>query len=87
MRLRPSLWSEIGGRVTLLTSQSVRYGPIHHLISGRRAAAIISLIQSVKLNVHEPYAYLKDVLARLPTQKASAIHKLLPHNWKPIDDA
>jgi hypothetical protein len=23
------------------------------------------------------------VLARLPTQKASAIDELLPHNWKP----
>ncbi|MCW9053595.1 MAG: transposase domain-containing protein, partial [Motiliproteus sp.] len=32
------------------------------------------------LNGHEPYAYLKDVLARLPTQKASAIGELLPHN-------
>jgi len=57
------------------------------LRSGRRAAAIMSLIQSAKLNGHEPYAYLKDVLARLPTQKASAIHELLPHNWKPVDDA
>jgi hypothetical protein len=56
------------------------------LRSGRRAATIMSLIQSAKLNGHEPYAYLKDVLARLPTQKASAIHELLPHNWKPVDD-
>jgi len=56
------------------------------LRSGRRAAATMSLIQSAKLNGHEP-AYLKDVLARLPTQKASAIHELLPHNWKPVDDA
>lgn len=56
------------------------------LRSGRRAAAIMSLIQSAKLNGHEPYAYLKDVLARLPTQKASAIDELLPHNWKPVTD-
>jgi hypothetical protein len=53
------------------------------LRSGQRAVAIMSLIQSAKLNGHEPYAYLKDVLARLPTQKASAIGELLPHNWKP----
>ncbi len=53
------------------------------LRSGRRAAAIMSLIQSARLNGHEPYAYLKDVLARLPTQKASAIDELLPHNWQP----
>lgn len=53
------------------------------LRSGRRAAAIMSLIQSAKLNGHEPYAYLKDVLTRLPTHKASTINELLPHNWKP----
>nr|WP_067286332.1 IS66 family transposase [Marinobacterium profundum] len=56
------------------------------LRSGQRAAAIMSLIQSAKLNGHEPYAYLKDVLARLPTQKASAIGELLPHNWNAPTD-
>ncbi|MGH8383400.1 transposase domain-containing protein, partial [Pseudomonas sp.] len=30
---------------------------------------------------HDPYAYLKDVLTRLPTQKASEIDQLLPHQW------
>ena len=30
-----------------------------------------------------PYAYLKDVLTRLPTHKASQIEDLLPHRWKP----
>ncbi|MBG13808.1 MAG: IS66 family transposase [Alcanivorax sp.] len=53
------------------------------LRSGQRAAAVMSLIQSAKLNGHDPYAYLKDVLARLPTQKNSAIGELLPHNWEP----
>ncbi|RFP98672.1 transposase domain-containing protein, partial [Pseudomonas aeruginosa] len=28
-------------------------------------------------------AYLKDVLTRLPTQRASEIGQLLPHQWKP----
>ena len=37
------------------------------LRSGKRTAAIMSLIQSVRMNGHDPYAYLKDVLARLPT--------------------
>ncbi|PLX60034.1 IS66 family transposase [Sedimenticola selenatireducens] len=54
------------------------------LRSGQRAAAVMTLIQSAKLNGHDPYAYLKDVLARLPTQKNNAIHELLPHNWKPV---
>jgi hypothetical protein len=55
------------------------------LRSGLRAAAIMSLIQSAKINGHDPYAYLKDVLERLPIQRASLIGELLPHNWKPAD--
>ena len=54
------------------------------LRSGQRAAALMSLIQSAKLNGHDPYAYLKDVLMRLPTQRASEIAGLLPHNWLPL---
>mgnify|MGYP001074857013 CR=1 FL=1 len=54
------------------------------LRSGQRAAAIMSLIQSARLNGHEPYAYLKDVLTRLPTQRASEITQLLPHSWTPV---
>ena len=53
------------------------------LRSGQRAAAVMTLIQSAKLNGHDPYAYLKDVLTRLPTQKNHAIDELLPHNWAP----
>jgi len=51
------------------------------LRSGQRAAAVMSLIQSAKLNGHDPFAYLKDVLDRLPTQPATRIEKLLPHRW------
>jgi hypothetical protein len=54
------------------------------LRAGQRAATIMSLIQSAKLNGHDPYCYLKDVLERLPTQSASRIEELLPHHWKPI---
>lgn len=43
----------------------------------------MSLIQSAKLNGHNPYTYLKDVFARLPTQRASEIAELLPHRWQP----
>jgi len=49
----------------------------------KRAAAIMSLIQSARMNGHDPYAYLKDVLIRLPTQRASEIEALLPHQWTP----
>ncbi|MGF7192498.1 hypothetical protein JOE11_005576, partial [Robbsia andropogonis] len=51
------------------------------LRAGKRAAAIMSLVQSAKLNGHDPYAYLKDVLNRLPTHPARRIDDLLPHNW------
>jgi len=44
----------------------------------------MSLIQSARLNGHDPYAYLKDVLTRLPTQRTSNIAQLLAHNWQPI---
>ena len=53
------------------------------LRSGQRAANVMSLIQSAKLNGHDPYAYLKDVLTKLPTHRASRINELLPHNWLP----
>jgi len=51
------------------------------LRGGQRAAAAMSLIQSAKLNGHDPYAYLKDVLERLPTHPANRIEELLPHRW------
>ena len=53
------------------------------LRAGKRAAAVMSLIQSAKLNGLDPYAYIRDVLKRLPTQPASRIQELLPHCWQP----
>lgn len=52
------------------------------LRAGRRAAAVMSLIQSAKLNGHDPYTYLKDILARLPTHPDSRIDELLPYHWQ-----
>lgn len=51
--------------------------------AAQRAAAIMSLIESAKLNGLEPQAYLTDVLRRLPTQLNSHIHELLPTHWTP----
>jgi hypothetical protein len=53
------------------------------LRAGKRGAAIMSLVQSARLNGHDPYAYLRDVLERLPTQPASRVQELLPHHWQP----
>lgn len=52
------------------------------LRSGQRAAVIMSLIQSAKLNGLDAFAYLSDVLRRLPTHKDKDIDELLPHVWQ-----
>ena len=52
------------------------------LRAGQRAAAVMSLIHSAKLNGLDPYAFLRDVLERLPTQPASKIQDLLPQRWR-----
>jgi hypothetical protein len=64
------------GRANWLFAGSLR--------AGQRAAAVMSLIQSARLNGHDPYADLRDVLERLPTQPNSRIAELLPHCWMPI---
>jgi transposase len=52
------------------------------LRAGQRAAAIMSLIESARMNDLDPYAYLKDLLTRLPTHKMKDIGELLPHRWQ-----
>lgn len=51
--------------------------------AGQRAAVVMSLVQSARMCGHEPWAYLRDVLQRLPTQLNSRIEDLLPHRWRP----
>jgi transposase len=55
--------------------------------AGERAAVVMSLIESAKLNGHDPWAYLKDVFERLPTLKHRDLEQLLPHNWRPANNA
>jgi transposase len=64
------------GRANWLFAGSLR--------AGQRAAVAMSLVHSARINGHDPYAYLKDVLERLPTHPASRIEDLLPHRWKPV---
>ena len=52
-------------------------------LAGQRAAVVMSLVQSARMCGHEPWAYLRDVLQRLPTQLHSRIEELLPHRWRP----
>ena len=49
---------------------------------GHYTAAVMSLIQSAKINGHDPQAYLRDVMDKLPTWPNSRISELLPHRWQ-----
>jgi transposase len=49
---------------------------------GERAATILSLIVTAKLNDVDPRAWLADVLARIADHPASRLDELLPWNWK-----
>ena len=51
--------------------------------AGERSANLMSLIESAKLMGHDPWAYLKDVLQRIPTTLQRDLQTLLPHHWQP----
>jgi transposase len=48
---------------------------------GRRAAILLSLVASAKANQVEPWAWLRDLFAHLPTTPADDIDLLLPDRW------
>lgn len=48
------------------------------------AALMYSLLGSCKLHGIEPFAYLRDVIARIPEHKANRLSELLPYNWQPL---
>lgn len=50
---------------------------------GRAAAVLFSLIETARLNGVEPYAYPKDVLARINAHCVDRLEELLPMNWTP----
>lgn len=51
-------------------------------LAGKRAAMVMSLVQSSKLHGHDPWVYLKDVLERLLAHPNHRIDELLPHRWQ-----
>ena len=53
-------------------------------LAGQRAATVMSLVQSARLYGHDPWAYLKDVLTRLPSYSNQRIDELLPHRWSGV---
>ncbi|HYY39145.1 MAG TPA: IS66 family transposase [Xanthobacteraceae bacterium] len=48
---------------------------------GERAAVMLTLIHTAKLNDVDPQAWFADVLARLPDHPARRIEELLPWQW------
>jgi len=53
--------------------------------AGWQAAVIYSVLESCRRYQVEPYAYLRDVLTRLPSMNTSQVEEILPWNWKPKD--
>lgn len=49
---------------------------------GRSAAVHYSLIQTAKAHGLDPFEYLRDVFAKLPTWPAKRVDELLPPAWK-----
>jgi len=50
---------------------------------GVRAAAMYTIVESCKLNGHDPEAYLRDVLGRIADHPINRLAELLPWHWKP----
>jgi len=43
---------------------------------------IYSLIATARKCGHDPFAYFKDILTRLPASTTNQVQSLLPQNWK-----
>ena len=52
-----------------------------------RAAVMLTLITTARLNEIDPYAWLADVLARIADLPAARLHELLPWEWKRLREA
>ena len=50
--------------------------------AAQKAAMMYSFFATCKINNIEPYAWLHDVLKRIPEHKANKLDELLPQNWK-----
>lgn len=55
--------------------------------AGRRAATLMTLVSTCKLQGIDPFRYLKDVLVRVATTPASRVGELTPRGWKAARDA
>jgi hypothetical protein len=51
---------------------------------GRTAAVLFSFASSCRRHGHDTFAYLRDVLTRLPNTPRESLEELLPDRWKPL---
>jgi transposase len=64
-----------------------RFAPLDVVLRGshegaKRAAMIYTLVATARLHQVEPFAYLSDILRRLPDHPINKIAELLPQNWR-----
>jgi hypothetical protein len=53
---------------------------------GHTAATLYSLIASAKHNRLDPFAYLRDLLTRIPTHPHRQIDQLFPDRWNSLSE-
>jgi transposase len=78
---------EIDNNLVENAIRPVALGRKNYLFAGshngaKRAAIIYSLVSTAKLQDKEPFAYLKDILARIASYPHKKVTDLLPVNWK-----
>ena len=71
-----ALRSVVVGRNNWLFTGSAR--------GGHAAATLYSLIASAKRHGLDPFAYLRDLLARIPTHPHRQIDQLFPDRWQAL---
>jgi len=78
---------EIDNNLVENAIRPIALGRKNYLFAGsheaaQRAAVIYSLLATCKKHEVNPYEWLRDVLARIPTHPHKQIDELLPHIWK-----
>jgi transposase len=68
------------------TIRPLALGRKNYLFAGshkaaQKAAMMYSFFATCKINQVEPYAWLNDILQRIPEHKANKLDQLLPQNW------
>ena len=91
-RYAESGWLDIDNNVSENVQRHIALGRKNWLFcgsdnGGRAAAIFFSLIVSCKRHGLDPFAYLRDILTRLPAILSTAtpeeLAELLPHRWQP----